>query len=244
MILVISGEGPSDIGACANALGKCSDADFVAGPMMVILDHLLETQLHYSIRELPDRLYFINETALKEFAKALPMRLQPARSKKKGQETGYYFSNALALGVYAIECEQATNDQAIAVLFRDSDSTHSTPTTLWNTKLASMQAGFQSSQFTRGISMLPKPTSEAWLLCAAQNHPYQNCEQLENLKGNTESSNHPKKKLDEALGRHLSATELCDWLEMNPFDSKRAESMPSFKAFKDELERVVKGVLS
>ena len=30
MILVLSGEGSSDIGTCSNALGKCSDGDFMA----------------------------------------------------------------------------------------------------------------------------------------------------------------------------------------------------------------------
>jgi len=93
------------------------------------------------------------------------------------------------------------------------------------------------------VPMLPKPTSEAWLLCAAQHQAYQNCAQLEDLPGNQASPNHPKKKLDKALGGHKSADELCEWLDNNPFDSVLAESMPSFKAFKDTLERVVNDLI-
>jgi len=199
--------------------------------------------LGYSIRELPDRLYFISETTLVERSKNLPMRLKPARSKKLGSETGYFHSNATALGAMAKELEKETNDEAIAILFRDSDGTRSTPASLWETKWESMLSGFLRSEFLRGVPMLPKPTSEVWLLCAAQNHPYQNCDQLEDLPGNQASPNHPKKKLDDVFGEHKSAADLCEWLEANPFDCVRAESMPSFKKFKDEFERVIKDLI-
>ncbi len=243
MILVLSGEGPSDIGTCSNALGMCSDGNFIPGPMTVIIDQMIASLLGHSMRELPDRLYFISETALAVRSKTLPMRLKPARSKKIGSETGYYHSNAIALGVVAKELEHQTNDDAIAVLFRDCDGTRSAPSSLWETKWESMRSGFRRSEFLRGVPMLPKPTSEAWLLCAAQNQAYQNCDQFEALPGNEASPNHPKKKLNEAFGEHKSAAELCEWLDDTPFDSVRAESMPSFKAYKVELERVVNDLI-
>ena len=216
---------------------KVRRADFIPGPMTVIIDQMLVALLGYSMRELPDSLYFISETLLAERSKKLPMRLKPSRSKKMGSETGYYHSNAMALGDVAKELELEASDNAIAVLFRDCDGTRSAPASLWQTKWESMCCGFRRSEFLRGVPMLPKPTSEAWLLCAAQNQAYQNCDQLEGLPGNQASPNHPKKKLDEAFGEHKSAAELCEWLDGIAFDSVRAESMPSFKAFKDELER-------
>ena len=243
MILVLSGEGPSDIGTCSNALGNCSDGDFIPGPMTVIIDQMIAALLGYSMRELPDSLYFISETLLAERSKKLPMRLKLARSKKIGSETGYYHSNATALGVIAKELEDEVNDVSVAILFRDSDGTRSAPTTLWDTKWESMRSGFLRSEFLRGVPMLPKPTSEAWLLCAAQKQAYQNCDQLEELSGNQASPNHPKKKLNAAFGEHKSTADLCEWLDDIAFDSVRAESMPSFKAFKDELERVVNDLI-
>lgn len=243
MILVLSGEGPTDIGTCTNALGRCSDGDFRLGPMTVILDQMLAPLIGYSIRDLPDSLHYISETALAERSKKLPMRLKPSRSKKMGSETGYYHCNANSLGVVAKELELKANDKAIAVLFRDCDGTRSALASLWETKWASMCSGFRRSEFLTGVPMLPKPTSEAWLLCAAQNPAYQNCSQLEELPGNEVSPNHPKKKLNAAFGEKKSAAELCEWLDENPFDSVCAEAMPSFKAFKDELERVVKELM-
>ncbi len=241
MILVLSGEGPSDIGACNNALGKCDDGNFIPGPMTVVLDQMLEPKLGYSIRSLPESLYFFTETALCQYAKALPMRLQPARSKKKGIETGYYFVNAMALGRLAKELEQESNDIAIAVLFRDNDGTRSTPC-LWEQKWQSMQQGFQNSEFSRGVPMLPKPKSEAWLICAASSEAT-HCAQFEQLSGNDASPNSAKQKLDAIFGEHKSAAELCEWLSENPLDIDRAANMPSFKKFQDDLIRALEEVL-
>ena len=243
MIFVLSGEGPTDLGACSNAQGHCSDGDFDLGPMTVVLDQTLAPWLGYSLRDFSDRLHYVSEAALCAKAKSLSNRLRPARSKKMGVETGYFFANAMALGVVAKELEVATADQAIAVLFRDCDGSRSDLPVLWSAKHASMMSGFTYSQFDRGVPMLPKPTSEAWLLCVAQETPYWNCAQLEALPGNQASPNHPKKKLDAAFGGHKSREELCEWLDDKPFDPDRAGSMPSFQAFRDRLHEVVHAVL-
>lgn len=243
MIFVLSGEGPTDLGGCANSQGRCTNGDFSVGPMTVILEQLLAPRIGFSLRDYPDCVHYINETALDAISKAQPKRMQPARSKKQGVETGYFFANAAALGIAARELEVETEDAAVAVLFRDCDGTRSAPSVLWEAKQASMRHGFKYSQFDRGVPMLPKPTSEAWLLCAAQVPPYTACEKLEALSGNEASQNHPKKKLDAAFGGHKSREELCDWLDGLPFDPVRAASMPSFKAFEDRLDEVVSTVL-
>jgi len=243
MIIVLSGEGPTDLGLCTNALGRCTDGDFSVGPMTVVLEQMLEPRIGFSLRDCPDRLHYIGETALCSKAKALPHRLQPARSKKKGAETGYFFANAMALGVVAKELEVEVQDQAVAVLFRDCDGTRSAPAVLWGKKHSSMLDGFRYSQFDRGVPMLPKPTSESWLLCAAQAPSYQACDKLEALPGNEASANHPKNKLDAAFGHHKSREELCEWLDENRFDPDRAAAMPSFEAFRDRLDDVVRELL-
>jgi hypothetical protein len=239
MILVLSGEGPTDFGACSNALGQCSGEDMTLGPLSVLVDQMITTLQGNSVLGNRQSLYYRSETFLREKAKSLTGRLQPARSKKKEYETGYFFVNAVALGVITKELEAQTKQEAIAILHRDCDSTRSAHAGTWEIKRKSMVDGFKFSQFSRGAPCLPKPTSEAWWLCAAKPQPYQRCAQLEELPGNVESANHPKKKLDEAFGEHKSAAELCDWLVEFPFDINRAEAMPSFKAFKDDLQHAI-----
>ncbi|MEI7868740.1 MAG: hypothetical protein WCI11_12680 [Candidatus Methylumidiphilus sp.] len=53
MILVLSGEGPTDLGACTNALGQCDGADFAIGPLMVLVDQILAPVLGYPLRTKP-----------------------------------------------------------------------------------------------------------------------------------------------------------------------------------------------
>ena len=84
--------------------------------------------------------------------------------------------------------------------------------------------------------MLPKPKSEAWLLCAAKSYAYRGCDKLEDLSGNDDSPNSVKNKLDAAFNGHKSVAEQCEWLENNHFDEDRASAMPSFKAFREKLD--------
>jgi hypothetical protein len=248
MIFVLSGEGPTDLGVCANAQGQCSDQDFAVGPMSVLIEQMLAPVIGYPLRDLPDRLYYVSKTVLRDKAKAHPQGQrfrsnQRFRSKMTPAETAYFFVNACALGEITLELECETQDTAVAILFRDSDGTRSDSANSWQVKHDSMVSGFTYSQFSQGVPMLPKPTSEAWLLSAAQQQPYQNCHQLEDLPGNEVSPHQPKKKLDEAFGHHKSAQELCEWLDENPFDAEQAAAMPSFKAFRDRLHEVVRAVL-
>ncbi len=245
MIVVLSGEGPTDLGQCNNAQGNCSDGDLQIGPMTVLLDQMLESRLDYSLCSIPGGYQYVGKAALEEREEA---RKKEHRSfsfvgKKRAQETGYFYINAWMLADIALQIESEREDQVLAVLFRDCDGTRSTMSGIWETKWDAMVNGFNRAEFSRGVPMLPKPTSEAWLLCAAQNKPYQNCRKLEELPGNVESANHPKKKLDAAFGAHKSANELCEWLDENPIDEARASFMPSFKAFKLELERALSEVI-
>lgn len=238
MFLVLSGEGPTDLGRCSNSQGMCSNEDFAIGPMTVLVEQIIEPKLGYSLRDYPEQMIFVGKAELSTRVKELPARLRPTRGKKRGVETKYFHDNAAMVGRIALEQEKSRGDTSIAVLFRDCDSTDAHPPE-WDAKYQSMLDGFSSVEFDRGVPMIPKPTSEAWLLCAAKNQPYQNCEALEMLPGNIESANHPKAKLDAAFGEHKSAMQLREWLEENRFDTSRACSMPSFQAFKNRLEEVV-----
>lgn len=246
MIVILSGEGPTDLGQCNNAQSICSDEQFQVGPMAVLVDQMLQQLLNYSPRTIPGVFQYVSELALKdrESIRKNESRKVSLVGKKRDQETGYFYINAWMLGDIALERETTCKDKAIAILFRDCDGTRSTKAGLWAAKWKSMVDGFKRSGFTRGVPMLPKPKSEAWLLCAAKNQPYQGCDTFEELSGNDDSPNSVKKKLDVAFGGHKSAAALCEWLENNLFDVDRASAaMPSFKTFRDELGRALNEVL-
>lgn len=246
MLLVLSGEGPTDLGSCKTALGICSSADFQPGPMAVLVDQALSPLLGYSmLHETPAAVNFISEAGLSEYERQLKdnRRSVVLPGKKGAKETAYFYKNAWALGDLSNSLEQASEDKGIAVLFRDCDGTRSAASSLWQEKWDSMQRGFLRSGYPRGVPMLPKPKSEAWLLCAAKKMPYQNCAALEDLSGNDDSPSAAKKKLDAAFGGHLFGQALCDWLEANPFDATQARSMPSYAAFHDRLQEAIADVL-
>lgn len=240
MRILLSGEGPTDLGVCINAQGRCDGADFKQGPMTQLLIQLLEPLLGYSLADYPESFAYISETALREQTKATPARLQPARGKKKGAETSYFYGNAMTLGRMAINLGEEVGDSVVAIFFRDTDGTRSSHAGLWQDKWESICNGFKHSGFMRGVPMLPKPKSEAWLLCLAGVNPGGTSEALEELPGNDHAPKSAKSLLDTTLGRHHSADELCDWLIEHPVEVDRINTMPSFHAFHQALTFVLK----
>ena len=82
--------------------------------------------------------------------------------------------------------------------------------------------------------MLPKPKSEAWLLCAIKNS-YQNCNALENESGNDNSPNNLKTQL-ETFG--LTHDEICEKIKANKIGIEKID-MKSFNIFKNRLHEVL-----
>ncbi len=242
MFLILTGEGPSDIGACKAPIGLCRSEGFRPGPMAVLVDQAVSERLHYSVlSDTPDCVFYVDEVQLVHKIAGIRQHRKNLflSGKKRGQETGYYFNNARAFGLIALELEGEVGDVGPAVFFRDSDGTRSTPSADWSAKWTSIEQGFLRAENPRGVPMLPKPTSEAWLLCAAQAHPYQNCSRFEELPGNEASPNHPKKELKKAFGAYKNAAELCEWLIDKPIDLDRISSMRSFRQFHERLSDVL-----
>lgn len=240
MIVVLSGEGPTDLGQCRNAQNNCEDADFQIGPMTVLLDQMLESQLGYQLRSIPGGYQYVSETGLKarEQVRKNNRRQISLVGKKRDQETAYFYINAWMLADIAMQIEKERDDQVIAVLFRDSDGTRTSISGLWEAKWQSMVNGFGRAEFPRGVPMLPKPKSEAWLLCAAK-PTVVNCADLEEISGNDNSPNSAKRQLDAAFGTYMSGDEICDWLDENPIDEERASAMLSFNAFREQFNRAL-----
>lgn len=242
MKLLISGEGPSDIGTCNNSLGVCMDGDFSPGPIAIWLKRLWESLAGYDLLETPGAIVFVNKKTLAQDAKQSSGRMQALRGKNKQAETGLYFSNTKQLGLRAKALSQDDDVPVMAVFFRDTDGTQSASDQVWRTKWYSMLDGFKAAEFDFGVPMLPKPKSEAWLLCATQqgNHSHA---ALEQISGNDDSPNSAKGQLDHVFGGHLSALELSDWCENHPIEWTQLNTMPSFKAFFERFHAVANAIL-
>ncbi len=242
MKLLISGEGPRDMGACNNAQGQCSDGDFNRGPMAVWLARLWDTLLGYNLLDIQDAVVYVSEKALDQKAKNSGKPMQRLRGKKQAVETGLYFGNARHLGLMAQQLAADSADSVMAVLFRDTDGTRSAPGQLWQTKWDSMVNGFASADFAFGVPMLPKPKSEAWLLCAAQTARHSHAV-FEAISGNDNAPNSAKKQWDAFMGSPQTAAQEAIWCAENPADWENLLTMPSFKSFLDRFNEVANAIL-
>ncbi len=97
-----------------------------------------------------------------------------------------------------------------------------------------MIQGFSDEGFEQGVPMIPKPKSEAWIICSVKNNPYQGCRTLEDRSGNDKSPNSLKGELAEILDGLPSREQLCEMVSNGTIDSNRID-MPSFLAFKEAL---------
>ena len=238
MKLMLSGEGSTDIGRVRLVPGGSA---FVPGPMTEIVDWLIDDQLQFSPLEL-DELGAQCVTYLTEGQLAyanVPPRPQflPGTVRPKG-EAGTT-AHAYALGCLARAEAVMAQEPVVAVLFRDSDGTRSAPRDIWQGKVDAINQGFQLARFDAGVAMVPRPKSEAWLLCALKASPYQHCDALEDAPGNDRSPNALKPRLAALMNVQTpSGDEQAEWVRNRLVDPTRVD-MPSFNAFADRLEDVL-----
>lgn len=239
MRLWLSGEGPSDLGAMGP--GPSGD-EFRPGPMAVMVDRLVETRIGYSMLDLHhaggDCIRFIAETELAQAGKKGPLLLP---GQKFGKHNTFFTRNAQALGLLAKNDALASDQPTVAVLFRDGDGTRSVAKSQWQDKFNSIQRGFELVDFPSGVPMVPRPKSEAWLLCALRQPTYSSCEKLEDASGNDASPNSLKGQLEQVAGA-AGADEQAQWLRDGTVDVNRID-MPSFNAFRGELERALSAAM-
>lgn len=214
MIIVLSGEGKTDLGEVDYSSGV-----FKAGAMYMIVDKLIEQKLSYSPYEVSkENIHYIHETELKTLGK----NIKVLPSKKRAIETGFFYKNARVVAQIAKQKEAD-----IAVLFRDSDLSDKRE---WEIKYKAVIDGFNIEDFKKGVAMLPRPKSEAWLLCALKNN-YQNCKDLENLSGNDSSPKNLKNMIDEYGFSH---DEICQKIKNNELNINKID-MDSFNIFRNRV---------
>lgn len=238
MYFLFSGEGATDLGACADGSATCEANDYQAGPMTVIVDQIVEARHHYSLLD-AGCCGFVSRGTIVDRASELKAAKKAMRlpGKKRAKETRYFFNNARVLARIAKEREGERNDDVVAVLFRDAD-TATAGRGPWAEKWQSMLDGFTEGGFARGVPMIPKPTSEAWLLCALRSSSYEGCAALEDRSGNPHSPHSLKGELETRLGHPPTREELCELVRNGSIDHCRIE-MPSFNDFRERLEAVL-----
>jgi len=225
--LVLSGEGSSDLGLFCQY-----ENEFIAGSMYFIVDKMIEKKHDFSYYECKDDLItFIPKVELTKLTKKLP----PYTGKKGLKGTAYFINNAIALAKIAKKKSKELDDEVIAILFRDSDGTSSTIKGLWEDKIDSIENGFKIEKFTKGVAMIPKPKSEAWLICALKSKPYEQCEKLETRSGNDDSPHNLKDEL-ESFGIELVT--INDMIQDGRIDIEKID-MPSFKYFESKLKELL-----
>lgn len=235
MLILVSGEGPTDMGRCTGTEPVTGDA-FEAGPMAWLVDQIAEAAEGYPFLE-SALMFCISKSRLSECSKALRPPSLPGRRRDK--ETAYYFRNARALARIAVELAKHSGQPVIAVLFRDADGTQSAGRGVWRDKWDSMCHGFAYEGCTTGVPMIPNPKSEAWLLCALKPvQPYQHCDHIEQASGNDAGLEPLKAQLEAALGELPTAVRLAELVRDGRVDAARIE-MPSFVEFRHRLQTVL-----
>jgi len=262
MILLLSGEGQTDLGN-APVSGACGDR-FIPGPIAKIAEHLLLPFLQFEIfhyaKSKPETVHLVKVGFLSELCKKIPAGtpiLIPEVKVPKGG--GIYRKQAQVLGTYALELSNTQRDDVVVLFFRDADGTNASHRTEADEKRASIKNGFDMAGFRHGVPVVPKPKSEAWLLCWLNIQSREEerssgrkrggrlknattaiggCAGLEDLSGNDASPNSPKRKLEEYLEHAPSNDEMCGWITDGRVDPTKID-MPSFNAFKSRLEEVL-----
>lgn len=237
MYLLLSGEGKGDIGECSNTQSECVRPEYQPGAMAYIVDKLVELFLGYEYSYLEYQgVTFVSEKYLVDNKLPARKKAMALPGKKKPAETQYYYQNARVLANKAKLLAAEINDKVVAVLFRDADGTASAGRGHWQDKINSMEKGFADEDYAEfGVPMMPMPKSEAWLLCAVKNNPYQNCGSLENESGNDAAPNPLKSQLDKALNGASSVQEQINLVLDGTIDVTQID-MPSFNYFKEKLQ--------
>jgi len=228
MHLVLSGEGNSDIGKLSY-----STNEFIPASMYYLIDKIIEKKFDYSFyKQTPNLITFIPKAELVKIGKKLP----PYTSKKIKKGQALFLTNAIALAQVAKKrSKEIKDDDVIAILFRDSDGTNSTSKSIWEDKVESIENGFKMERFTKGVAMVPKPKSEAWLICALKNRPYQECKKLEERSGNDSSPNNLK---DELKSFDIEVETINEMIQNDTIDIGKID-MPSFIYFVERLNSLL-----
>ena len=244
--IVMTGEGPTDMGTCNNSQAICTDGQLDVGPVARLMFRTIQQYLpNWNIDNLEQdniapHLTLIDEMWLKSKCKEKKRGLiRPSKAVAKGMIV--HAQRAQVLAEYA-----QSNDHQMAAYFHDTDGTRSQLDDMPDRQeklTQAINAGFLAAKFeNQGLALVPKPTSEAWLICGLKESPYQHCESLEtDLSGNDNSPNRaPKVVLGEILGNpsytRSDLNDLVDQLDTVKID------MPSFNMLCQQIQTAIQAI--
>ncbi len=235
MFFLFSGEWGTDCGTCIYPDRICTGDSFQPGPMVFLANQIVEREDHYSPLDsgccgLVLRPVLNNAIGDLKARRKSPKLPGPNRRR----ETLHFQRSAQALARLAIQWAAQSGDDIVAIYFRDNDDHQSTPESLWAARKDAVYAGFKREGLARGVAMIPRPTSEAWLLCALKGRPYEQCEGLEDRSGSPHSLRPLKKEREEVLGTKPTRELLCELVAQGKIDASQI-NMPSFDAFRSDL---------
>lgn len=251
MLLILSGEGSTDIGS-SNGAGRHDSDDLLyplgewePGPMAHFVNEMCkENSIDAFNPDLGCEAFFVPETNLTKKAKV--MRTKDRKYTGQGGGNHYHTNCAFVLASLAAEKKQQEgNRDTVVIFFRDCDGTRSSSQTRYTDLKNSMKRGFkQANKEVFCVPMIPKPKSEAWLLCALKASPYHNCTPIEERSGNDRSPNSLKEELKsriEVIGRPYNAETLVDMIiSGNPPQIQPTRiDMPSWNDFKQDLKEAL-----
>jgi hypothetical protein len=242
MILLLSGEGKSDMGDCTYPAEICTGDYYRPREMAYIVDKLIGLYQGFELSYLDSGVaHFVSKKYLSDHKPNKPAKSLALPGKKKGREENLFFVNARSLAIQAKRLAGEEGAPVLAVLFKDSDGTASSDRGEWRYKRASIIKGFAAESYSLGVAMMPKPKSEAWLICALKDNPYQNCGVLEERSGNDDSPNALKPELEALLVAHPASLSVNELIAENHIDIDRIE-MNSMEVFKADLKAAVEKI--
>jgi len=244
--VIVSGEGPSDLGGSLIGGALSSDDDFQKGPFYDLIYRMINRYLPVWNRDLfdtnPLTATYVSHGYLSKQAKEIAKgngRFKFAGKKSHKENTGK-FKQSRELAKLALE-----NDCQLAIYFHDTDGNNAERCAHSNLQTDIVNAvndGFKKGGHNAGIAMIPKPTSEAWLICSCKDTPYQNCAELEvSLSGNDRSPDNAPKRI---LATHLNIGDCtCEVLaeEIQNLDLDQID-MPSYNQFRDDLKVAINNI--
>ncbi|ELR5204380.1 hypothetical protein RG287_RS10490 [Providencia rettgeri] len=232
--ILVTGEGCSDMGGSNNGQSISTGEFYNLGPMALLAVRLLQkiipdwNEYNIDFQSPNNWMTCISGNELARQAKGV-RKHRPSTKLKKGFVE--HANRATTMAGYAKD-----NGHQLAFYFHDTDRCD------FDDLHQSIMLGFNGIEGVHGIPMIPKPTSEAWLICGLKQDPYAHCTALETqLSGNDAASdnNAPKKVLAQLLGDE--ATTDLQYELVNGIDVTRI-NMPSYNQFKTDLTTAIESI--
>lgn len=242
--IALAGEGKGDMGYCTNSQEICSGDTLDAGPVARLLLKLIHHHLPdwnadcLDLHNPADHFTYLSNGWLSDQTKANRRQVFVSKQVQKGFEE--HFRRAKALAEYA---QDEAHPHEMAAYFHDTDGTRSQLTDMPDRQVKlsqAIQAGFRAANFADcGVALVPKPTSEAWFICATKPNAYQHCEQLEaELSGNDRSLERSPKiilgqQLNNAKYTRHDLNKLVEDIDINYIN------MPSFNKLREQVRTAI-----